>query len=66
MIVEISDRLYKSYSGTDQEDYYRCMKRSFLLSADMAHAVHPNYSEKHTTAHAVKLQEGIVLKINAN
>ena len=32
----------------------------------MAHAIHPNYSEKHQRQHAPKLQEGIVLKINAN
>ena len=32
----------------------------------MAHAVHPNYSEKHQSAHSPKIHEGIVLKINAN
>lgn len=32
----------------------------------MAHAVHPNYSEKHHPNHAPKMQAGIVLKINAN
>ena len=32
----------------------------------MAHAVHPNYSEKHQAQHAPKIHEGIVLKINAN
>ena len=32
----------------------------------MAHAVHPNYSEKHQGQHQPKIQEGIVVKINAN
>lgn len=32
----------------------------------MAHAVHPNYSEKHQGQHQPKLHAGIVLKINAN
>lgn len=32
----------------------------------MAHAVHPNYAEKHHSDHQPKLQEGIVLKVNAN
>ena len=32
----------------------------------MAHALHPNYAEKHHSDHAPKMQQGIVLKINAN
>jgi aspartyl aminopeptidase len=32
----------------------------------MAHAIHPNYSEKHQPLHTPKLHHGIVLKTNAN
>ena len=32
----------------------------------MAHGVHPNYQDKHHTNHKVKLNEGIVFKINNN
>lgn len=32
----------------------------------MAHAVHPNYSEKHQPQHAPRIHNGIVLKNNAN
>jgi aspartyl aminopeptidase len=32
----------------------------------MAHAIHPNYSEKHHPLHSPKIQQGIVLKTNAN
>ena len=32
----------------------------------MAHAIHPNYSEKHHAQHQPTMQDGIVLKVNAN
>ena len=41
-------------------------RRSFLLSADLAHAIHPNYAEKHEKDHAPKLNAGTVIKSNGN
>ena len=41
------------------------ISRSFLISADNAHAVHPNHPEKADPTNQPKLNEGIVIKYNA-
>ena len=40
--------------------------KSKLISADGAHATHPNYIEKHDMDHEVRMNEGIVIKRNSN
>lgn len=47
-------------------DVQRAKARSFLLSADMAHAVHPNYADRHESRHLPRLNGGPVVKYNAN
>ncbi len=44
----------------------RAIARSLLVSADMAHAVHPNYPERHDGTHMPKLGDGPVIKWNVN
>jgi len=48
------------------EDYYRIVDRSMMISCDNAHGVHPNYADKHDKNHGPILNEGPVIKYNAN
>jgi len=67
MAVEVTDRIFYTITkNPTKEDYYRSIHRSFLVSADMAHSVHPNYSEKHHPQHIPYIHKGIALKQNAN
>ena len=52
--------------GGGMEDYLRRIAASFLVSADNAHAVHPNYGEKADPVNRPYLNGGIVLKYSAN
>ena len=52
-------------TGVDSS-YYRSLSRSFLVSADMAHSVNPNYAGKYEPDHRPEMNKGTVIKINAN
>ena len=52
--------------GGDRQALHRALARSACLSADMAHATHPNYADRHDPEHRVALNGGPVLKANAN
>jgi aspartyl aminopeptidase len=52
--------------GGDREALHRAMARSACLSADMAHATHPNHVNRHDPQHLIHLNGGPVLKVNAN
>ena len=49
-----------------EDSFLAFLARSFCISADLAHAFNPNYPEKFQTNHKNKVQQGIVVKINAN
>jgi len=50
----------------DGETMARVLARSLLISADNAHALHPNYENKHDPQHQPRLNGGPVIKFNAN
>ena len=50
----------------DHEQRARAMARSMLVSTDNAHAVHPNFADRHDPRHAPLMNGGPALKVNAN
>ena len=52
--------------GKDREDFLRSLSESFMISADLAHAVHPNLGEKHDPVVRPVLGKGPVIKIAAS
>lgn len=63
-----SDGSYEAvhHEGEESTAYEQTLSRSFLVSADMAHAVHPNYAGKYEASHQPAMNKGTVIKINAN
>ncbi|MBQ8051010.1 MAG: M18 family aminopeptidase [Bacteroidaceae bacterium] len=51
--------------GGSMDDYYRSVEQAFMVSADNAHAWHPNYSEKYDPTNHPQMGGGPVIKINA-
>lgn len=51
--------------GKGEEDYYRALASSFMLSTDNAHAVHPHHPQKTDATNCVYMNEGIVVKSHA-
>jgi aspartyl aminopeptidase len=65
LLGDVLTRMAHRLAPTDPEASFRAMAASLLLSADMAHAVHPNYAEKHDDLNRPALGAGPVLKTNA-
>lgn len=52
-------------SKIDREGYFCLLNNSLCISIDLGHALHPNYPEKHEPRHNLLLNNGIILKFNA-
>jgi aspartyl aminopeptidase len=53
-------------SNTLAAAHSNCVRRSFVVSSDQAHAVHPNYISKHEKNHQPRMNQGMVIKRNSN
>ncbi|HEU0191112.1 MAG TPA: M18 family aminopeptidase [Mycobacterium sp.] len=53
-------------AGGGREDVLRLRAGSMLASADMAHATHPNYPDRHEPGHLIAVNAGPVLKVQPN
>ena len=64
LLSDVLCRINKAL-GKDEEDFYRAVAGSFMLSCDNAHAVHPNYQQKTDVNNCNYMNEGIVIKSHA-
>ena len=65
LVGDVLQRIAGNFS-LDAEDQRRLLARSFFISADMAHAWHPNFPSAYEPCHRVTVNAGPVIKSNAN
>ena len=65
MLANVLERIVLCL-GKGKEDFFRALSKSFIISADNAHAVHPNSPEKADPTNRPIINKGPVIKINAN
>ena len=66
LLADTLERIVAGYKGGAPQGLPRAIARSALVSADMAHAVHPNYADRHESGHRPRIGAGPVVKHNAN
>lgn len=70
MLPDLVSRLTAARVGLDKEaptaSSEEVFAKSFMLSADMGHGVHPNFSEKHQDLHQPMLGSGVVIKVRTS
>src|SRR4029453_10269121 len=65
LLPGLVERAHRAHGGAP-DDLARALTTSACVSADMAHATHPNYAERHDAGHEVALNGGPVVKVNAS
>lgn len=64
-LPDVLERMARAV-GEDRDGYKRALARSFMISADMAHAYQPNFPNAYEPDHKVMINRGPVIKVNAN
>ncbi len=65
LLESVLDRVVAGCKGGEPQGLPRALAHSMLVSADMAHAVHPNYADRHEAGHRPLIGKGPVIKLNA-
>lgn len=65
MLSNVLERIVLSL-GKGRDEFLRSLAKSFMISADNAHAVHPSAPEKHDPTNRPMINKGTVIKVNAD
>ncbi|MHB0777021.1 M18 family aminopeptidase [Halomonas sp. WWR20] len=65
-LADVLRRAHAQLGEGDEEGWIRMIQRSRLISCDNAHALHPNFADKHDANHGPAINAGPVIKVNAN
>ncbi len=66
LLPTVLERIVLAGGRGGREDFLRRCSESMVASADMAHATHPNYPERHEPGHQIAVNAGPVLKVQPN
>ena len=66
VLQRLSSLESKRWGKYNPTAYDQALASSFLISADMAHSIHPNYASKYEADHHPEMNKGTVIKVNAN